>query len=148
MTRGGRRIVNAVQFWLSRPMKGRDELVDALATRAREVVPLSVCVRVDHGTIIIDHEYMGMRRAFCIMVGVAIQKGLDTEQALLLAAQVFGRGLQDAMSKVTGEPWPAPKAHPGYRVDNRVIAIWWGGKTEAEAVMRLRPISRTEIHLE
>jgi hypothetical protein len=53
--------------------------------------------------------------------------------------------LQRFLTNVRGAPWPARGARPHVQITSDTIRAWWGGSTEADAVVRLRPISRDEL---
>lgn len=140
------KIVSAARFWLSRPMEGRDELIDMFVVRVREVLPAGVRVRAEHGIITIEGEREGMLRASAIMVGAVLREGMDVDDALVRAVEVCGSGVQEAVGAVTGAAWPRPDAKPGHRVDRDEVVIWWGVEG-ADDTVRLRPIRRDEIDL-
>jgi hypothetical protein len=55
--------------------------------------------------------------------------------------------LQRFLSSVHGSPWPTRGARPHVEITSDIIRAWWGGTTEADAVVRMRPIARDELGL-
>lgn len=53
--------------------------------------------------------------------------------------------LQRFLSNVRGRPWPRHGARSHVDVTSSEIRAWWGGAIEAEAIVRLRPVSRDEL---
>ena len=58
-----------------------------------------------------------------------------------------GETVQEFLTDVLGEPWPARGAKPHVCVTQDTVQLWWGGPTEDEAVVKLRPVSRKELGL-
>ncbi len=58
-----------------------------------------------------------------------------------------GEDVQELLTDVDGRPWPAPDAKPHVLVTQDAVQLWWGGPTEDEALVKLRPILRKDIGL-
>ena len=62
--------------------------------------------------------------------------------------QIFLEGLSRRVQRFVSQRnrrWPTMTAKPKVVIDEDKILIWWGGASEAEAVVALRPILRSEI---
>jgi hypothetical protein len=70
---------------------------------------------------------------------------LPASQRLQMIFENQARELQRFLSNVRGEPWPGQRSQPHVHVTASMIHAWWGGSAEADAVVRLRPISRAEV---
>jgi hypothetical protein len=111
-------------------------LTDALATRLREVLSA-------------QYDVSAQGASLTIRALDAPRSGTGVP-ALMLAApgapdEKLYRVLQTAAEMA--KPYVAPDAAPQAQVDSDTLTVWWGGPSQAEAVMSLRPIPRAEIGL-
>lgn len=140
-----RKIVGAARFWASPPIPGTTELIGLLAQRAADVAPDSVeVVAEEAGITIVGGGSSGYRRE-TILLGLAMRTALGPHESLELAIKMFSAGLQNALTDAVGEPWPTSAAPSHFCITTDRIAVWWGGSSEDEAVVRLRPIVRHEL---
>jgi hypothetical protein len=70
---------------------------------------------------------------------------LPASQRLKLIFERQTGDLQRFLSSVRGSPWPTRGARPHVEITSDTIHAWWGGSTEADAVVRLRPIARDDL---
>lgn len=70
---------------------------------------------------------------------------LSATRRLKMIFESQTRDLQRFLSNVRGVPWPERGARPHVEITPDSICAWWGGPTEADAVVRLRPIFRGEL---
>ncbi len=125
-----------------------DALTNSLAERIREILPPGEFdVKACSGIVNIQGvgQYRGSSSASMPMVLLA-QPG-DLAETLKEIFISEGETVQDFLTAVRGESWPARGAKPYVCVTQDTIQLWWGGPTEDEAVVKLRPVSRKELGL-
>jgi hypothetical protein len=66
------------------------------------------------------------------------------EHRLQLFLDAASRDVQKFVSR-RNRPWPTITAKPKVSIGEDSILMWWGGASEADAVVALRPIPRREI---
>jgi len=125
---------------------GVERLVAALCSRLAEVLPQ------DRFEVTVEH-----RQAVRIR-GVGSRRGdvhwlspmplwrsrAPVEHRLQLFLEAASSGLQRFVSRHDG-PWPSVTAKSKVSIGQESILIWWGGESETDAVVALRPILRREI---
>ena len=121
-------------------------LVAALCERLAEILPADEFeVTVEHGTAV-RVLGRGARRGNSLwLTPIAIWRSqLPVEQRL----QVFFEAASRRVQKFVSGPrrrWPTMTARPGVSIEEDRILVWWGGPSEADAVVAVRPIARKEI---
>jgi len=123
-----------------------EKLVDALCERLVEVLPrkrFEVTVEYGHAVRIRglgerngDTVWLTPKAVWC--------SRLPVEDRLQIFLDVASRRVQKFVSR-RNKPWPTLTAKPNVSIGEESILVWWGGASEANAVVALRPISRREI---
>lgn len=130
----------------SGPAKGEQALVVAMAERIEEILPKGEFEVTTDGkvvNIIGIGEFRG--KSNLLMPAFILRAPLSTLERLELTFKSLGERLQGFLTKAHGEPWPAVGAEPHISITDEMIMLWWGGRDEADAVVRLRPIARQDI---
>ena len=126
---------------------GWDGLGGPIAERLREILPSDEFeVEVDGATVRV--RSLGWPGA--VLTGLAIvplRLPLPISLRLRLFFENEADALQDFVSTVQGETWPAPGAKPHARVTDELVNVWYGTGNEASAVLRWRPFTRSELGL-
>jgi hypothetical protein len=123
-----------------------ERLVGALCERLAEVLPRSQFeVMVEHCHAI-RIRGRGERRGDTVWITpVAVwRSGLAVEERLQIFLEAASGRVQKFVSR-QNRPWPATMAKPKVSIDEDRIVVWWGGPSDADAVVALRPIYRKEI---
>jgi hypothetical protein len=125
-----------------------ERLVVALCERLAEVLPR------DKFEVVVEHRHAIRIR------GIGLRSG-DThwlsplflwrsespvEYRLQLFLEPASRGVQEFVSR-RYRPWPTTTAKSKISIGEENILIWWGGESNSDAVVALRPIVRSEIGL-
>ena len=77
----------------------------------------------------------------------AIMLGMPgtAEERLERAYLTCAKGLQEFVSEVQGQPWPARGATAHVRAGPDQVDVWSSVGNAADAVVQLRPVPRTEL---
>lgn len=123
-----------------------ERLVAALCERLSEVLPQNQFeVTVEHRhTIRIRGVGPRLGDTAWLSPITLWREPLPVEQRL----QLFLHGASQRVQKFVGRrhrPWPTRTASPKVSIGEDRILLWWGGVSETDAVVALRPISRREI---
>jgi hypothetical protein len=123
-----------------------ERLVDALCERLAEVLPRKQFeVTVEHGHAV-RIRGLGERNGDTVwLTPVAVWRSrLPVEERLRIFLEAASQRVQKFVSR-RNSPWPTLTAKPRVSIGEDRILVWWGGASEADAVVALRPISRREI---
>lgn len=123
-----------------------EQLVAALCSRLAEVLPR------DRFEVTVEHRHairicgVGSRRGEVHWLSpIPLWRSRSpVEHRLRLFLEAAGSGLQRFVSR-HDRPWPTATAESKVCIGQESIVIWWGGESEADAVVALRPILRSEI---
>jgi hypothetical protein len=132
---------------LSADQRSAEALTNLLAGRLEEILPaddFEVEARLGVLNIRGVGRFQGSSTVSTPALVLAISEG-SWEERLGAVFMTEGENLQDFLTHVYGEPWPARDATPHVCVTAEDIRLWWGGPTEDDASMKLRPISRQEL---
>jgi len=123
-------------------------LTDSLAERIREILPAGE-FEVEARSGIVNIHGIGRYRgcSSASMPLVLLELPGDVTEKLISIFMGEGEVVQEFLTDVRGEPWPTLGAEPHVCVTYDTVQLWWGGPTEGEAVVKLRPISRKELGL-
>jgi hypothetical protein len=123
-----------------------ERLTAMIAERIIEVLPpQEFRLRLAHPIISIDGIGALRGNGYSTAPAVLWYLPLSASRRLKLIFESQTRDLQRFLSNVRGAPWPGQGALPHVDVTSRAIHAWWGGSTEADAVISLRTISRDEL---
>lgn len=112
-------------------------LTSALAVRLREVLPSPEYEISIKGLAVSIHRRECPGSAMGIPAAMLAAPG-NRDEKLQLALEMIAE-----MAK----HYVAPEVTSRVQVTSDILAVWWGGTTEKDAVVRLRPILRKEIGL-
>jgi len=131
------------------PVADPDGVYQALAIRFQEVLPedrFRVTVD-DAGLVKLEaRDAGGQWRAGGILFGsVELRLPLPPDMRLKMYFENRAEALQSFVSSALRQPWPSESATRHVAVDRTEIRIWFGGDDEAQAEVRLRSISKTQI---
>jgi hypothetical protein len=135
-----------LRYLVSGPVRGEQVLIIAIARRVEKMLPEDEFeVSTDGKVVRISGvgEFQG--KTNILMPFFIWRAPLPEVQRLEMIFGSIGRRLQSFLTKVRGKPWPSIGAETHYTVDDELISLWWGGPTEAEAVVRFRPIFRKDL---
>jgi hypothetical protein len=122
------------------------KLAAALAQRLNDIVPAPFRLSAEDGEV---HIYIADELDSWLLTAPVVEdESRDLAERLETAAESVLSALQDSVSEHTRSPWPSTDgrtmALPGVRWDGKSIHLWFG-RDEAAAVVRMPPISITEI---
>jgi hypothetical protein len=123
-----------------------ERLTALIAERIAEVLPPQE-FRLKLAQPIISIDGVGDRygNGYSTAPAVCWYLPLPVSQRLKMIFESQTRDLQRFLSNVSGTPWPKQGARSHVAITPDTICAWWGGPTEADAVVRLRPITRNEL---
>jgi len=134
---GSRGTTVALCYVMLRYRKAADALTHALADRLHEVLPGPEYEVTIGGLAVSLRQRETVGSAICVpAVMLAKPGGMDEKLRLALE-----------MTAEMAKYYVAPEATAHVQVTVDMLAVWWGGPTERDAVARLRPIPRQEIGL-
>lgn len=128
---------------------GADEigpLMAALCDRLAEVLPQK------QFEVTVEHRYALRIRGVGSRLGDTVwlspialwRSSAPADRRLQLFLEAVSRRVQKFVGR-PNRPWPTGTANPKVSIDEDSILVWWGGVSEDEAVVALRPIPRQEI---
>ncbi len=122
------------------------QLTAVIAERLAEVLPQQE-FRLKLAYPIISIDGIGSRygNGYSTVPALLWYLPLPASRRLELIFERQAGDLQRFLSNVRGAPWPRRGAQPHVDVTSSAIHAWWGGSTEADAVIHLRPVSRDEL---
>lgn len=130
----------------SGPAEGEQVVVSALAERVSELLEREDFEVSTDGVLVTVRGVGQFRgRSITLMSAVMWRAPLPTAERLTIVFGAAGRSLQALLTQAYRRPWPGPNAEAHALVTDDAISVWWGGEAEADAVERLRPISRAEL---
>jgi hypothetical protein len=123
-----------------------ERLVAALCERLAEVLPR------DQFEVTVEHRYAVRIRGIGSRDGAIHwlspmplwRSRSPVEYRLQLFLDAASQGVQKFVSR-RHRRWPTMTAKPKVSIGEDSILIWWGGASEEDAVVALRPIPRGEI---
>lgn len=123
-----------------------ESLVLALCERLAEVLPADEFeVTVEHGKAVRILGKGSRHGSSLWLTPITIWRSqLSVEQRLQLFLDATSRRVQKFVSR-RNRPWPTMRAKSRVFIGEERILVWWGGESEEDAVVALRPISRREI---
>jgi len=131
-----------------RRVREAERLTSAIGERLAEVLPDGEFrLNIDHTLISIDGLGARCGSGYSATPALFWYLPLTASRRLEVMFQSQTRELQRFLSTVRGAPWPGPGACPQVHVTSDEIRAWWGGASEADAIVRLRPIVRSELGL-
>jgi hypothetical protein len=123
-----------------------ERLTALLAERLAEVLPpREFRLKLTQPIISIDGIGKRYGNGYSTAPAVCWYLPLPVSRRLRMIFESQTRDIQRFLSNVSGAQWPTPGAKPHVDVTPTTICAWWGGPTEADAVVRLRPIARDEL---
>lgn len=125
-----------------------EALTNSLAERIREILPVGK-FEVEARSGIINIQGIGQYRGWSVSSMSLLLLAMPGEitEKLEMIFMREGEDVQELLTDVDGRPWPAPDAKPHVLVTQDAVQLWWGGPTEDEALVKLRPILRKDIGL-
>lgn len=135
------------RYFMTGPSPGESEIIECLIERTSVILPKHFELSSDGKQITIRSVGYYRRRMIVFTPAFIWRTLLDVNKRLQMVFEGYSRSLQTFISSVHGERWPTKDAKPHVVVTNELITIWWGGATEAEASVKLRPILRKELGL-
>lgn len=123
-----------------------EQLTAVIADRIAEVLPeQEFCLKLAHPIISVNGIGSRYGNGYSTAPAMLWYLPLPAAHRLKMIFETQTRDLQRFLSNVRREPWPARGAQPHVEVTLSAIHAWWGGAAEADAVLRLRPVSREEL---
>jgi hypothetical protein len=117
-----------------------------IAERLVDILPRQeFVIRVEFPVISIDSIGVHEGSGFSTAPAVFWYLPLPVSRRLELIFDSQAKGLQRFLSARSGKRWPTPDAEPHVSIGPSVIDVWWGGSSETDAAIRLRPIKRDEL---
>jgi hypothetical protein len=123
-------------------------LTYAIADRIQEVlIPSEFNLKTDGK--IISVKGVGSRRGYSYSTAPSLLWNLPYPRSrrLELIFDIQSRELQRFLTAARHTPWPARDAMPHIKITSDAVHVWWGGFTEADALVRLRPIYIDELEV-
>lgn len=122
------------------------QLVTAFCERLAEVLPKN------QFDVNIEHRHLIRIRGKGARLGDTVwlspislcRSPLQAEEWLQLFLDAAARRVQKFVGR-RHKPWPSTTAKPKVSIDKDRILVWWGGISEEDAVVALRPMQRKEI---
>lgn len=128
------------------PADGEQRVIGALAERTKELLAgESFEVSTDGRLVTVTGLGQFHGKSHVLMPVFIWRTPLPATERLTLMFESASRRLQEFLTAAYGQPWPAADTKAHVAVSDELISVWWGGDTEAEAVARLRPISRSAL---
>jgi hypothetical protein len=125
-----------------------EALTNSLAERIREILPAGE-FEVEACSGIVNIQGIGQYRGSSMASMSVLLLGMpgDISDKLDMIFMSQGEEIQEFLTDLLGEPWPARGAKPHVRVTQDTVQLWWGGPTKDQAVVKLRPILRRDLGL-
>jgi hypothetical protein len=134
------------RYLISGPVPGEAELVRALVKSAQELLPPDECeVKAQGSAIVITTHGRSGGKTDVLTPAFVWRTSLPVTDRLQLVFEMYGRSLQRLLTSMHGATWPAPNTELHVSVNDDAITVWWGGPSESEATVRLRPFARHEL---
>jgi hypothetical protein len=125
-----------------------EQLTAVIAERIAEVLPQQEFrLKLAHPIISVDGISDRHGNGYSTAPAVLWYLPLTASRRLELIFEIQTRDLQRFLSSVRDAPWPSREAQPHVCVTPSMIHAWWGGPTEADAIVCLRPVSRDELDI-
>lgn len=116
----------------------------ALGTRLREILP-----EADGWTVDVEGPVLTVRSgrgsSSTGMPGLTLMKPGSAESKLQHVFETEAEALTDWVAYAQQGNPPHSGFDPHVSVTTDAVHVWWGGPTEADAAVRLRPIPRSEL---
>lgn len=117
-----------------------------MSERIAEVVDPAECEVTTNGTTI---TFSGVNRrrgdTMVLMPFFILRADLPADQRLTMAFESLAKSAQRFLTPCGGPAWPRLDIQPHVAVSTDTINVWWGGPSEADAAVRLRPLDRSEL---
>jgi hypothetical protein len=133
---------------MSREPQAAETLTNLLAERIREILPAGEFEVESHAGVL-NICGIGCHAGTSVASSPPLLLALpdDIPEKLKKLFMNEGENVQEFLTDVLGEPWPARGAKPHVHVTQDTVQLWWGGPAENEAIVKLRSISREELGL-
>lgn len=141
-----RGIRGTLEYLSAGPAPNEQQLIEAMSERIAEVVDPAECeVTTDGKTI----KLVGINRLRGNMTSVMpffiLRAPLPVDQRLKMALEALATSTQKFLTSCGGPAWPGPGSEPHVTVSSETVNVWWGGSSEDDATVRLRPLDRSEL---
>jgi hypothetical protein len=125
------------------PIPNEQALIQAMAERVGEVVDGDGTVKTDGKLIHITgrNRLYGNSTTFAPHM---LLRALPDDEGLVVAFEKLAETLQRFLGPCA-KGRSSSNGLPHVVVTDETIRVWWGGATEADALVRLRPFSRREL---
>jgi hypothetical protein len=139
-----RNIRETREILTSEPIPNERQLVEAMHERVTEVVdPSAGEVSTDGKTITLVSRRRG--KMTTVAPFVVLRSGLPADERLKIVFEALAKNIQRFLSECEGQTWPGRGIQPHVAVSDATINVWWGGPSQDDAKVRLRPIDREEL---
>jgi hypothetical protein len=141
-----RGIRGTLHYLSAGPAPNEKQLIEAMSECIADVVDPAECeVTTDGKTIALVGANRLQGNMASIMPFFILRAPLPADQRLKMAFEALAKSTQSFLTPCGGPAWPAPDVEPHVAVSSETINVWWGGSSEAEATVRLRPLDRSEL---
>lgn len=141
MLRGVRGMLETVT---AGPSPNEQQLIEAMYERVAEVVdPAAGEVSTDGKTITFVSRPRG--KMTTVAPFFILRSRLPEDERLKIAFEALASSTQRFLSDCGGRAWPGPGIEPHVAISNDTIDVWWGGASQDDAKVRLRPVDRKEL---
>jgi hypothetical protein len=125
------------------PIPNEQSLIEAMAERVGEIVGNDDSVKTN-GKLIHLTGRNRLRGNSITFAPHMVLRALPGDEGLEAAFKALAKDLQGFLTSC-GERWPCAGAEPHVGVTDETVDVWWGGQTEADASVRMRPLVRREL---
>lgn len=127
------------------PVEGEHAVLEILEERTRSILPRNFQVQRSEVSLRIFGVDASSGRSCVWTPTFVLRSKLPVEERLNIVFQSYAECVQRFMTNAQQSPWSARDACGHAEVGEVTISVWWGGPSEAEALMRLEPIARGEL---
>ena len=127
------------------PVEGERAVLEILEERTRSILPKNFQVQRSEASLRISGIDASFGRSVVWTPTFVLRSQLPVEERLNILFQSYAERVQQFMTSAQESPWPARGACGHAEVGELAVSVWWGGPSEAEALIRLEPIARGEL---
>jgi hypothetical protein len=127
------------------PVEGERAVLEILEERTRSILPKNFQVQRSEASLRISGVDASFGRSVVWSPTFVLRSKLPVEERLNIVFQSYAERVQQFMTNAQQSPWSAQGARGHAEVGDVTISVWWGGASEAEALIRLEPIARGEL---
>ena len=120
-------------------------IATALAAQLREILPADG-YRVDVTGPVLDIKW-GVASSWTGILGIQLLEPGTADEKLTRVFQLAAEGFRKVITAAHREECPSGQFEPRVDIAADAIHLWWGSADAADAIVRFRPIPRSELGL-